>query len=117
LCDHARRLSKLLWFVALANTAGAIVLASVRYETPSADFWAAHPNWVMVAVVLTLAVPLTQAAVIEMGERRQRKELERENKVQTFLAASLIYLAHQANADWENTISNCASIVGRMRPW
>ena len=50
-----------------------------------------------------------------MGERRQRKGLERENKVQTFLAASLIYLAHQANADWENTGIQAFVVTGRGR--
>jgi hypothetical protein len=104
--------SKLIWVVAVVNTAGALVLAFVRSAMPSSKFWDEHPNWIMAALCVTVAVPLTQAAVIEMGERGRRKKVEREQKIQTFLAASLIYLAHQGKADWENTGIQVFAVTG-----
>jgi hypothetical protein len=96
-------LSKLVWIVAVINTAAAIILAAVRYNSPSGSFWTLHPYWVLAAVVTTLSVPLAHAAVIEMGERGRRKVLERQDQVEAFLTASLIDLERHAGADLKTT--------------
>lgn len=114
--ERAAQLSKLLWIVAIANTAGAVVLAAVRYSSPSAEFWVGRGGWVLTAVVVTLAVPLTQAAVIEMGERGKRKALERERSVQTFLISSLLYVVREAGCDVANTGIQ-AFVVRGWGPW
>jgi hypothetical protein len=95
--------------------AGAIALASARLGVPSATFWSDHPNWIMAALFVTIFVPVGQAAAIELGERGRRKKLEKEQKVQTLLASSLIYLATHAGASWEQTGVQAFVLRGRWR--
>ena len=57
----------------------------------------------MGAIAVTFAFPLLQAGIVELGERRRRKRLELEQKIRTFLVASLVYCARQGGVDWEKT--------------
>lgn len=101
--DHAQQLSKLILFIALLNTVAAFVVTASRQNVPDATFWAERSTWIMVALAVTLGVPLTQAGIVELGERRRRKKLEREQDVQTFLSGALVNIANHGNADWETT--------------
>jgi hypothetical protein len=79
------------------------VLGVSRLNYPSAEFWANRGAWIFIALLVAVGVPLVQAAVIDKGERRRRKAVEREQKVQAFLIASLIYLIEQGGVPWKNT--------------
>ncbi len=110
-------MAKLISVVAIVNTVAAIVLAAVRYKSPSEDFWALHSYWVLAAVVATLAVPLPHAAVIDMGERGRRRALERQQIVEGFLTASLIDLERHAGADLKSTGVQAFVVRGYFQRW
>jgi len=104
----------LIWVVAITNSLAAGVIAFVRYDIPDREFWLDHRTWIAIAVMLTVTVPLVQAAVVEAGERRQRKRLERAQKIHAFLAGGLIYLVEAGGMPWKNTGVQAFAVRG---PW
>lgn len=113
--DHARRLPKLIWSLAVVNALAVFALGASRMNWPSIEFWSGRAGWIISALALTAAVPLVQAIIAERGERRRRKAIEREQTVQTFLIASLIYVIRHAHADWENTGIQAFGVRGYHR--
>lgn len=87
----------------MANGVAVFVLGASRLNWPSAEFWNGKAGWAVGGLALTAAVPVLQAIIAERGERSRRKAIEREQTVQTFLIACLIYVVRHAKADWENT--------------
>jgi hypothetical protein len=94
--------SKLIKSLALANAAAVLVIGAARIDRP-AGFWLLHPNWVIAALMVTALIPALQVGIRERGERGRRTAVERERRIEAFLAASLIHVARRAGADWETT--------------
>jgi hypothetical protein len=95
-------LSALIWLIAVVNGFAAGVVGATRFDWPH-GFWSNHGGWAVVAFVLTPILPFVIAGVNELGERRRRRALEREDNVRTCLVSSLVYLVRQCQADWEQT--------------
>jgi hypothetical protein len=69
----------------------------------------------MTAVFATITIPLFQAAVVDIGERGRRRALEKQQKVEAFLTASLIDLERHAGADLKTTGVQVFLVKGRWR--
>ena len=100
--DGRCRVSKLIKFLAFANAAAVLVIGAARLDRP-AGFWSLHPGLVLAALLITGLIPAFQVAIRERGEKGRRAAVERERKIEAFLAASLIHVARRAGADWETT--------------
>jgi len=68
------------------------------------------------SLAVTAAIPLLQYGISERGERARRKALEREQKLEVFLAACLVYVVRNAGADFEHTGIQAFMVRGRFRP-
>jgi hypothetical protein len=66
-------------------------------------------------LAVTAAIPLLQYAISERGERARRRALEREQKIEVFLAACLVYVVRNAGADFEHTGIQAFVVRGRRR--
>jgi hypothetical protein len=92
-----------------------MILGTSRQNWPP-GFWASRAGWVVAALIVTAAIPLLQYAISERGERARRKALEREQKLEVFLAACLVYIVRNAGADFEHTGIQAFMVRGRFRP-
>jgi hypothetical protein len=97
------------------NSAAVVVLGAARQNWP-ANFWTARPGWAVAALVVTAIVPIWQYWLSERGERARRRALEREQKIEVFLAACLTYVVRHAGADFEHTGIQAFVVRGRFRP-
>jgi hypothetical protein len=83
---------KLLFFVGAINLGCALVLGLSRYNRP-AGFWD-DKGWLIVpALVVAGLTPMMQAWLIERGERRKAKRLQREHDVREVLVSALVYVS------------------------
>lgn len=91
-----------------------LVLGTSRQGWPP-GFWVDRAGWVVAALAVTAAIPLLQYGISERGERARRKALEREQKIEVFLAACLVYVVRNAGADFEHTGIQAFVVRGRLR--
>jgi hypothetical protein len=99
-----RRLMRALVFVLPALGAGAaIVVGLARVEWPSAQFWSTKNSLIVLAIVSGGIVPLIQAGIAELGEKKRRTELEREDTVRSLLVTSLVFVVRYCDAPWDLT--------------
>lgn len=89
--------------VPLANCAAAIAIGLSRINWPSAAFWSGRQGTIIGAIAVAAVAPLVQTAFSELGEKRRRKELEREAHIRTLLVPSLIVAVRDCKAPWEST--------------
>ena len=99
---------------AVLNSAAVLILGTSRQDWPP-GFWASRAGWVVAALAVTAAIPLLQYGISERGERARRKALEREQKIEVFLAACLVYVVRNAGADFEHTGIQAFVVRGRLR--
>jgi hypothetical protein len=107
--------SKLIAATALLNSAAVLVLGAARQDWP-AGFWTNRPAWTVAALIVTAVIPVWQYSLSERGERARRKALEREQKIEVFLAACLTYVVRNAGVDFEHTGIQAFVVRGRLRP-
>jgi hypothetical protein len=100
--DGRCRVSKLIKLLAFVNAVAVLVIGAARLDRPP-GFWGVHAGWVIGALMITALIPAVQVAIRERGEKGRRAAVERERKIEAFLAASLIHVARRAGADWETT--------------
>jgi hypothetical protein len=96
------------------NSAAVLILGSSRQNWP-AGFWVDRSAWVVAALAVTAVIPLLQYGISERGERARRKVLEREQKIEVFLAACLVYVVRNGGADFEHTGIQAFIVRGRLR--
>lgn len=80
------------------NGVAVFILGASRVAWPSATFW---QHWIILSLAAAAATPVVQTAVSEGGERRRRKELERDERIRTLLAPSFVVLARDCGAPWD----------------
>jgi hypothetical protein len=107
-------LSKLIRVFAVINGFAVIVMGAARLDWPT-GFWTDRTLWIFIALVLTAIVPIVQVVVSERGEKARRLAMEREQKIETFLVASLVYAVRHAGADWVTTGIQAFVIKGWWR--
>jgi hypothetical protein len=108
-------LSKLIRVFAVVNGLAVFVMGAARLDWPR-GFWADRTPWILGALVLTAVVPIVQVVVAERGEKARRLAIEREQKIETFLVASLVYAVRHAGADWVSTGIQAFVVKGWWRP-
>jgi hypothetical protein len=91
-----------------------LILGTSRQNWPP-GFWVDRAAWVVAALAVTAVIPLLQFGISERGERARRKRLEREQKIEVFLAACLVYVVRNAGADFEHTGIQVFVVRGRLR--
>src|SRR5262252_9334067 len=96
-----RLLRRLVLLLPVLATLSAIAVGLARQGWPSDQFWQARSGWILAAILVSAIVPLMQASISELGEKKRRKELEREAKVRGLLAAVLVYVVRHCNAPWD----------------
>jgi hypothetical protein len=96
------------------NSAAVVILGTSRQDWPP-GFWANRAEWVVAALVVTATIPLLHYGISERGERARRKALEREQKIEVFLAACLVYVVRHAGVDFEHTGIQAFVVRGRLR--
>jgi hypothetical protein len=99
--------------IAVLNSAAVFVLGASRQNWP-AGFWVQRAAWIVAALVVSAAVPLLQYAISNRGERARRRALEREQRIELFLAACLVYVVRHAGADFEHTGIQAFAVRGRL---
>jgi hypothetical protein len=96
------------------NAVAVLMIGAARLDRP-AGFWTQHAGWVIGALLVTVLIPVVQLLISERGEKARRSAVERERRVEAFLAASLIHVARRAGADWETT--GIQAFLLRRRWW
>jgi hypothetical protein len=82
-----------------ATAAAAIHFGRVGWPTP--QFWMMRQSWVIWSIVVAGVVPVVQTAISELGARRRAKALEREDNVRSLLTTSLVLIAREPGAPWD----------------
>lgn len=97
-----QKFMRVLTYALPAINGGAVfVLGASRANWPSGQFWSVTViAWALVAAGAT---PIVQSYIAERGEKRRRLALEREERVRAFLAASLMVIANECKAPWQDT--------------
>jgi hypothetical protein len=106
-------LSRAIVLFAIINAMAGVVVALSRAHIPHPPFWDEHERAVLIAIVTVSFLPLLQAIVSELGERKKRKAAELAATLQEILAGTLIDLTENAGADWKKT----GVQVFRLRRW
>lgn len=112
-CHEPRAVSRLIALIAVLNSAAVFVLGTSRQNWPP-GFWAQRAEWIVAALAVTAVVPLLQYTISNRGERARRQALEREQKIEVFLAACLVYVVRHAGADFEHTGIQAFVVRGRL---
>jgi len=110
-----RLFRRLVLLLPILGTLSAIAVGLARQAWPSDDFWRARGGWILAAILVSAVVPLVQASISELGEKKRRKELEREAKVRGLLVAVLVYVVRHCNAPWDLTGIQAFLVAGW--PW
>src|SRR5262245_33092163 len=110
-----RLVRRLVLLLPIFGTLSAIAVGLARQAWPSDEFWRARSGWILTAILVSAIVPLVQASISELGEKKRRKELEREAKVRGLLVAVLVYVVRHCNAPWDLTGIQAFLVAGW--PW
>lgn len=108
-------MSKLIRACAALNGIAVIAVGASRLDWPK-GFWIGRTPWVLGALVVTGVVPIVLVVVSEYGEKARRLAIEREQKIETFLVASLVYAVRHAGADWLTTGIQTFVVKGFWKP-
>lgn len=95
-------MSKLILVAVVMNAVAVAVVGFSRAGIPK-DFWPGRTSLVVWAIVTTAVAPIVLAWIAERGERRQRRLLQQQTKLEPFLTAALIQLHRDLGVDWETT--------------
>jgi hypothetical protein len=93
----------LVFFLPACGALAAIMVGLARVKWPSDDFWSSKDQWVVLAIVVSGAIPLLQSGIAELGEKRRRTSLEREDNVRSLLVPSLVFIVRNCQAPWDLT--------------
>jgi hypothetical protein len=85
------------------GASAAVLIGLARIRWPSELFWRDKEPWVVYAILFSGVVPLAQSGIAELGEKKRRTELEREDTVRSLLVPSLVYVVRHCNAPWDLT--------------
>lgn len=108
-------MGKPLFLVGAINLGCALVLGLSRYNRPQ-GFWD-DKGWLIVpALVVTGLTPMLQAWLIERGERRKAKRLQREHDIREVLVSALVYVAERTGLE-STRIGIHAFRLGRHLRW
>lgn len=93
----------------------AVLILGISRQNWPPGFWGNRAEWIVAALAVTAAIPLLQYAISDRGERGRRKAVEREQRIEVFLAACLVYVVRTAGADFEHTGIQAFVVRGRLR--
>jgi hypothetical protein len=100
---------------AVLNGVAVVVIGAARLDWPK-GFWIGRTPWVVGAVIVAGLVPIVQIVISERGEKARRVAIEREQRIEAFLVASLAYAVRHGGADWLNTGIQAFVVKGFWRP-
>jgi hypothetical protein len=116
-----RDVGKLLFVVGAVNLGCALVLGFSRYNRPQ-GFWD-DKGWLIIpALVVTGITPMAQAWLIERGERRKSKRLQREHDIREVLVSALVYVSAHTGLESSRIGVHAFRLERRLRlqrrfPW
>jgi hypothetical protein len=105
----------LVFALPLGGAAAAIAVGLSRAAWPSADFWTKHGEWIFWAIIAAGVIPAAQTTIAELGEKKRRKELEREEYLRSLLVTALVYVVRECNAVWDLTGVQVFLVTGWWR--
>lgn len=103
------------WAVILLPVVSGVALFAVnaaRIDWPTSEFWDGREPWIIWSVGLAASLPFVQTLISELGERRRRQELEREQDVRALLVPSLIVVVNDCGLKWDTTGIQAFRVTG-----
>jgi hypothetical protein len=96
----------------VVGAGAAVAVGFARANWPSQMFWDTRQSHVVVAIVISGLIPVLQTTISELGEKRRRQALEREDNIRALLAGSLVVIARECAAPWDQTGIQAFLVVG-----
>jgi hypothetical protein len=97
-------MAKLLTLVGLLSFAAATIVSLSKNEYPSKLFWGGRLAYLLFGcTVVTLVAPHVQTFLANAGEKKRRRELERERSYREILTSTLVAVVDASGADWTRT--------------